>query len=107
MRGNYHDIGTLPEPGDIVWCKWPQREDKGMPGPSVRPVLVRETELREFADGTQFGMILVSYGTGERIDNIARQRDLVIEANEFRARSEERRVGKSGELGGSKRHKKQ
>jgi hypothetical protein len=85
MGWNYHDISTLPEQYDIVWCKWPQREDKLLPGKTVRPVLVRETELREFVDGTQFGMALVSYASGEGIDDISRQRDLIIEAHECRA----------------------
>jgi hypothetical protein len=85
MGWRYHDIGTLPEPYDIVWCKWPQREDKLVPGPVVRPALVREAELREFVDGTQFGAVLVSYASSTGIDDISRQRDLVIEASECRA----------------------
>lgn len=85
MGWTFHDVTTLPELHDIVWCKWPQREDKLLPGPTVRPVLVREAELRERLDGTQFGMVLVSYATSAGIDDISRQRDLVIEANECKA----------------------
>jgi hypothetical protein len=84
MGWRYHDITTLPEPYDIVWCLWPQLENRLMPGPTVRPVLVREVELREFVDGEQFGMVLASYASGEGIDDISRQRDLIIELNECR-----------------------
>lgn len=56
-----------------------------MPGPICRPVLVREVELREFADKTQFGALLISYGSGQGIDAHSRLNDLVIEDREYRA----------------------
>jgi hypothetical protein len=36
MGWTFYDLASLPEVYDIVWCKWPQREDKTMPGPIVR-----------------------------------------------------------------------
>jgi hypothetical protein len=83
MGWRFHDIETLPDPDTIVWCRWPQREDKGMPGRTVRPVLVRESMLMEHADGFQFGDLIVSYATGEFTDEHA-EKDLIIRAWEFR-----------------------
>lgn len=34
------DFKPLPEPGDILWCKFPHSEDSGNPGPYPRPGLV-------------------------------------------------------------------
>ena len=66
MGWTFHDIQTLPDPGDIVWCKFPRREDRGAPGPVARPVLVRESYvLAEDASGLTYGSVMVSYGTGE------------------------------------------
>lgn len=66
MGWSFLDIRELPEPGDLVWCKWPHHEARGQPGPVARPVLVRETAIHEdpVAD-TRFGAVTVSYGTGE------------------------------------------
>lgn len=59
------DIHMMPEPGDLVWCKWPQKEKPGQPGPVARPTLVRETSIFEDGStGTQYGAVTVSYGTG-------------------------------------------
>jgi hypothetical protein len=66
MGWTFYDVVTLPELGDIVWCKWPLRERRGEPGPIVRPVLVRESFIREDPEfGIRFGSVIVSYGTGE------------------------------------------
>jgi hypothetical protein len=78
MGWTFHDLGRLPDVHEIVWCKWPQREDKMMPGPTVRPVLVRETRIMELIDGTRYGALLVAYGTGQGINAAATRVDLCI-----------------------------
>ena len=66
MGWTFYDLNSLPEPGEIAWCKWPQREDKGQPGEIARPVLVREALVREDPKiGLKFGSVMVSYGTGK------------------------------------------
>ena len=66
MGWDFLDIVDMPEPGDLVWCKWPHKEKPGVPGPVARPTLVRETAiLEEGKTGIQYGAITISYGTGE------------------------------------------
>jgi hypothetical protein len=62
MGWTFHDLASLPEVYDIVWCKWPQREDKNRPGEFVRPVLVRETRIMQSGD-VQYGAVLISYAS--------------------------------------------
>lgn len=50
-----------------------------MPGPVARPVLVRQVEVLESDKFGSFGALIVSYGTGQRIDDTTRQVDLCIE----------------------------
>ncbi|MGD9913864.1 MAG: hypothetical protein AB7S80_07270 [Rhizobiaceae bacterium] len=58
-------IEELPEPGDLVWCKFPLRETPGAPGPIARPTLVRATAILENPEtGNLYGAVEVSYGTG-------------------------------------------
>jgi hypothetical protein len=64
MGWTYYDVSTLPNPGDIVWCKWPYKEHRGRPGKVVRPALVREVLENETKDGERFGSLIVSYSTG-------------------------------------------
>lgn len=79
MGWTFYDIKSLPDPGDIVWCKWPQRENRGQPGPTVRPTLIREARVNEDPDtGHQFGSLIVSYGTGEFEPHVHEEIDLVI-----------------------------
>jgi hypothetical protein len=78
MGWTFYDFASLPEIHDIVWCKWPQREDKNMPGRVVRPVLVRETRIMEIGE-VRYGAVLISYATGQGIDEAAREIDLCIE----------------------------
>ena len=54
----------LPEPGDIVWCHFPER--LGMPGPKPRPALV--IALLKFADGT--AGVRVAYGTSQKLSSL-------------------------------------
>jgi hypothetical protein len=78
MGWTFYDTATLPEPGDIVWCKWPYRDNPGQPGPVARPTLVRETFVRQdLHTETTFGSLIISYGTGE-FDERHFDLDLVI-----------------------------
>ncbi|MED8971093.1 hypothetical protein RCL99_07720 [Escherichia coli] len=52
------DFKPLPEPGDILWCKFPHSEDLGNPGPYPRPGLV----LNVFTD---IHSVLITYGTSQ------------------------------------------
>jgi len=78
MGWTFYDLASLPEVYDIVWCKWPQREDKNMPGPIARPVLVRETRVMQMGE-TKYGAVLISYASGQGIDDVSRSCDLCIE----------------------------
>ena len=53
-----------PEPGDIVWCRFPKRP-RDMPGPKPRPALVLEVTQR--ADGVE---VKVAYGTSKRLGRL-------------------------------------
>lgn len=48
----------LPIAGDIIWCKFPQDEDLGNPGPKPRPGLI----LNAFPD---IHAVLITYGTSQ------------------------------------------
>ena len=54
----------LPDPGDIVYCRFP--ESMGKPGPKPRPALV--TGLATFEDGT--AAVEVAYGTSRNTDDL-------------------------------------
>ena len=53
-----------PEPGDIVWCRFPQRP-RDKPGPKPRPALVLAVTQR--ADGIE---VNVAYGTSQKLDRM-------------------------------------
>ncbi len=53
-----------PEPGDIVWCRFPERP-RDKPGPKPRPALVLEVTQR--ADGIE---VKVAYGTSQKLDRM-------------------------------------
>ena len=53
-----------PEPGDIVWCRFPERP-RDVPGPKPRPVLVMVVDHLE--DGLA---IEVAYGTSQHLDRM-------------------------------------
>lgn len=62
---DFYDPKTAPAVFDVVWCKWPRREDKLGPGPWVRCVLV--LDVRNFVDtrtNKEFAAITAAYGTG-------------------------------------------
>lgn len=53
-----------PEPGDIVWCRFPERpRDKR--GPKPRPAIVLEVTQR--ADGIE---VRVAYGTSQKLGRL-------------------------------------
>lgn len=67
MGWTFLPIQQLPEPGDIVWCKFPIRERPGQPGPWSRPTLVLGTDVHVDPETkTQFGSARVAYGTDLR-----------------------------------------
>ena len=53
-----------PEPGDIVWCPFPERP-RDKPGPKPRPALVIEVAVR--TDGIE---VRVAYGTSQKLDRL-------------------------------------
>ena len=53
-----------PEPGDIVWCRFPERP-RDKPGPKPRPALVLEVTQR--ADGIE---VKVAYGTSQQLGRL-------------------------------------
>ena len=55
---------AAPAPGDIVWCRFPERQLPG-PGPKSRPALV--VTVREF-EGRPIAV--VAYGTSRKIDRL-------------------------------------
>lgn len=54
----------LPEPGDIVYCRFPQT--LGNPGPKPRPALV--IGLIKFPDGSPG--VRVAYGTSQKVNSL-------------------------------------
>jgi PemK-like, MazF-like toxin of type II toxin-antitoxin system len=55
---------SLPAPGDIVWCLFPQLPDVE-PGPKPRPALVLALENREDGD-----VVSVVYGTSQNVTRL-------------------------------------
>lgn len=53
-----------PEPGDIVWCRFLQRQ-RDQPGPKPRPALIVATI--EYDDGV---VVKVAYGTSQKLDRM-------------------------------------
>jgi len=54
-----------PRPGDIVWCRFPERK-LSAPGPKARPALV----LRVGEDSDGRPVAEVAYGTGQKVDQL-------------------------------------
>src|SRR5574340_354028 len=54
----------VPEPGDIVWCRFPERP-RDKPGPKPRPALVLEVTRAD--DGVA---VTVAYGTSQKLDRL-------------------------------------
>jgi len=61
----FYDPTTAPDVFDIVWCKWPRREDKLGPGPWVRAVLVLDVRLMvDSQNENEWAAVTAAYGTG-------------------------------------------
>jgi hypothetical protein len=61
----FYDPKTAPAAFDVVWCKWPRREDKLGPGPWVRCVLVLDVRpMVDLRTGVEYVAITSAYGTG-------------------------------------------
>ncbi|MBF7144760.1 MULTISPECIES: type II toxin-antitoxin system PemK/MazF family toxin [Pseudomonas] len=58
-----YDFLPLPEPGDIVWAKFPELQNLGNPGPKPRPALVIGVSEEDHA-------IEVAYGTSKKTDKL-------------------------------------
>ena len=57
-------MSPAPEPGDIVWCLFPERP-RDKPGPKPRPALV--LVVTERSDGTE---VEVAYGTSQGLGRL-------------------------------------
>jgi hypothetical protein len=81
-----YDPKTAPVVFDVVWCKFPVRENPDEPGPWVRAVLVVDVELMEDVDGTEWAAVTAAYGTGaDNVVNLNEPRNLLIPRSEYRA----------------------
>lgn len=86
MGVRYYDPTTAPDVFDVVWCKWPHREARGVPGPFVRCVLVLDVRLMIDADEMEWAQITVAYGTAaDNVPEEKRANHLLIGQNEFPA----------------------
>lgn len=70
----YLPLSTLPAPYDIIWCRFPEHESLGQPGPKPRPALVRNVGI-DVAHG--YGEVEVAYGT-TRLKTASRLYDFVV-----------------------------
>lgn len=60
----FYPISTLPAPYDIVWCRFPEHDDLGNPGPKARPGIVLNVAVHDAGeDGLGEGEVQVVYGT--------------------------------------------
>lgn len=53
-----------PSPGDIVWCRFPERGLPG-PGPKARPALVLQV-----GEDQDHSVVVVAYGTSQKVDHL-------------------------------------
>lgn len=65
---------SLPAPGDIVWCLFPELPDV-KPGPKPRPALVVAVETREGGD-----VVSVVYGTSQNVTRLKTGEVAIIQA---------------------------
>jgi hypothetical protein len=78
MAGRAPAWFPAPTPGDIVWCRFPERGIPA-PGPKARPALVTAVGL---ADGRSTAF--VAYGTSQKTDRLIAG-ELVIASTEHAA----------------------
>ena len=76
MGLSFYDVAALPKQYDIVWCLYPRREDKLLPGPVARPCLVLDVRVDE---QIKRAALLVAYGTGEFDEERHGEVDLIID----------------------------
>jgi hypothetical protein len=83
----YYDPKTAPAVFDLVWCKFPKRENPGQPGEWVRPVLVLDVRLMiDARDETEWAAVTVAYGTdAARVPQGDRTNHLLIRETEYAA----------------------
>jgi hypothetical protein len=78
MGWTFHSLDDLPYPDDIVWCRWPKREDKLAPGEIIRGALVRERKFLEHKEWGRYGALVVSYATGQFDPEVHGEIDLIL-----------------------------
>ena len=83
----FYDPKTAPTVFDVVWCKYPKRENPGAPGEWVRPVLVLDVRLMvDLRDETEWAAVTVAYGTdAANVPQAARTNHLLIRNGEHHA----------------------
>jgi hypothetical protein len=82
----FYDPKTAPNVFDVVWCKWPKRENPGVPGEWVRPTLVLDVRLMVTDDEIEWAAVTVAYGTdATKVPEAARINHLLITEAEYRA----------------------
>ena len=64
----------LPDPGDIVWCRFPQRP-RDVPGPKPRPALI--LAVTEYEEGA---VVTVAYGTSQKTDRLSAGEFAILKA---------------------------
>jgi hypothetical protein len=75
MGLTFYDLATLPFQYDLVWCRYPQRENLFVPGPWIRPCLVLDV-LADWESAR--AALVVAYGTGI-FDRAKHKTDLIID----------------------------
>lgn len=82
MVWTYHDLGTLPIVGTILWCRFPMGGNPNIPGSEHHPVLVlgRKINIEDRCGG-----LIVAYGTGTTKDDTRGNLDLIIPQADFAA----------------------
>jgi|SRR5712691_1078242 len=83
MGFSFYPLDTRPNVFDVVWSKWPRREDKLAPGPWVRPVLVLAvTAMVDERTGQKFAAVTAQYGGDFEAHHVSQ--NLLITAAECR-----------------------
>ena len=79
MVWTYHDLGTLPIVGTILWCRFPMGGNPNIPGSEHHPVLVlgRKINIEDRCGG-----LIVAYGTSRT--GILSNDTLNVEAEKIR-----------------------
>jgi hypothetical protein len=70
MVWTWHSLADLPQPNDVLWCRFPHRPKLHLPADPAHPVVVREIERN---DKRGEAILHVTYGTS----NLKRWRELL------------------------------